>query len=348
LFLIYWFFKKKYSNKFRIAIPENMSGIFLSIILMQIAGAVVFGVGMMGKEIPDTGGINFIFKVFNRFDVTYGIFIYLLVPGKKKGEGIILILMLCLRSFIRLSLGLFLMLGFFLIIKYYDKIIKFIKKYLVLLILFTVFIFPNMVSFLLIWRNSERSGKQVLSINQMQAVDLLFGKLIGRISSFTNSAVIIQNEKEIKSLTRDFHPFLFAEEMFTLSTREFRRRHFVNYSYLFDMSRGYFQRGRAPMLGTQGILLVGLYQSVFVFLVNLLVMAAPVLIMFYFASFFHYKNIYEIIFMAMCSSVNSGSFKFEADRIMFCMVLFLFVVFLERYMIPFRIFFGTNKTLRKN
>jgi hypothetical protein len=335
LFFIYTGYKKLY-NRYYVNMPYRTLSIALfAILLIQIMGAVLFGVGRMGDTDNNVsgGGITFIFKVFNRLDVTIGILLYISVYGKsKKRISILLILMLLLRALLRLSLSVLMEIGFFFIINNYAFVKKIVKKYLIIIILFIVLIFPTMVYTLYNVRNTARTGSGLSA--DMTIVQILGGKLIGRLSSYTNSANVLENKQAFKMLTRDFSAFRYIEETLSLSITDLRNKYPVIYNDLSDFSRGDYSRGRSAMLGIQGLLLVGLYQSFFVFLIMLLTILCFVMLIFQCVSFLHYKNVYEITFIYLCGAFSDGvGYKYILERIVFCLALFLCLVFFERFML---------------
>jgi hypothetical protein len=71
-------------------------------------------------------------------------------------------------------------------------------------------------------------------------------------------------------------------------------------------SQGQYTRTSSFMLGTQGTLLIGAYQSPLVFLINLMIIIVMIILSFTLSSLFGLKRINDCIFLLFCFPVMSG------------------------------------------
>lgn len=346
LFLIYRFYKKRFHNAYYITVPYKALGyVLFFIIAMQIIGTAVFGVGAMANERQATTGFNFLFKVLNRFDPVLCVAIFLAVSGKTKNR-FLLFLMLIVRSALRLSLSIVMDICMLSIVLYYGAVIKFLKRYFVLVIILVIFVFPSFIMTLFQVRNAARADENIalnaVTINPsvMSIMDALVGKAMGRLSTFSNTADIIQNRETIKKLTENLYPFQYVEETFTLSRYNYVRKYPVIYGDLHD---GGFSgsppknRTRTAELSTSGLLLISFDQSPFVFIINLVTIFFCINIVFYLASFLPYKKIYEILLFVLCGVIRGGfGGNTYLERLLYVLLLLLIITFVERYMIAYK------------
>ena len=106
--------------------------------------------------------------------------------------------------------------GLMFILLYFGSIWGFIKKHLILSIVL-IFISPIAVTTLYNVRNQIRtdSNKIELEIDQDQRntfSKVIFGRLIGRLSSYSNSAIIHEQKVKIKELARYFSIWRYPTE----------------------------------------------------------------------------------------------------------------------------------------
>jgi hypothetical protein len=174
----------------------------------------------------------------------------------------------------------------------------------------------------------------------MTVVDILVGRAMGRLSSFSNTAGIIQNRETIKRFTVNLPPFLYIEEMVAPSRYNYLRKYPVIYGDLHDVgftgSRPQI-RARVAELSTSGLLMISLDQSPTVFMVNLCTIFFCVNTVFYLASFLPYKKVYEILLYVLCNVIRAGfGGNVYIERLFYGFLLFLIVAFVERYKIIYK------------
>jgi len=337
LYAIYKHYKQ-FDNKYKVTIQANYFGLFLFLVIVfQIVVTQLYGVGKLGQEFykaPDF--IKLIIQILNRFNVVFGISIYSVVVGKKNKFQYLLWLLVISLSILRTSLSIFVIICFIIILINQYSIFKFIQKHLVLISILVV-LAPVLVGILYNVRNQLRQNKDKIEINIKEGKkntysEVIFGKLVGRLSSFSNSAIIQEREGRIKELTYYFPPFQYPEEAFSAVYGKFLNQNNIAYKNLLLESFGIHIRTYTSMNGTQGVLLISHYQSNTIFAINLFTILLIIILSFEFISLFHYEKIKDVVFLFFCFTVFSGGAAEYMEMLMIIMlytVLFLFLNLLK-------------------
>ena len=333
LYAIYKHYKQ-FDNKYKVTIQANNFGLFLFfVIVFQIIVTQLYGVGKLGQEYYTAPNfIKLIIQIFNRFNVVFGISIYSVIVGKKNKFQYVLWLLVISLSILRASISIFVIICFIIILINQETIFKFIKNHL-LLILILIFVAPVLVGTIYNVRNQLRENKNKIEINienekKNTYTEIIFGRLVGRLSSFTNSAIIQEREGKIKELTYYFQPFQYPEEAISAVYGKFMNQNEIAYKNLLLESSGFHIRTYTSMNGTQGVLLISHYQSNTIFLINLFTILLIIILSFEFISLLHYEKIKEVVFLFFCFTVFSGGAVEYMQMLMVIMLytgLFLFL-----------------------
>ena len=308
LFAIYRYYRK-IKTKYKITIPLKAVETFLVfLIIFQIIVTILYGVNQMGGR--ETYQAPWWIKIFiqksNKFNLTIGIF-YFLILSKRRKIGYFYLCLVLLLSFLRVSLGVLAPVSLFFIIQYYEKSFRLLKKYF-LIVVIGLIISPFIIAFLFDYREELRKTKGYVKIATKTKSELFFGQLIGRLSSYSNSAIIMERKKIMTDLTAQF-PFFQCplESLTAIYAKIIDDNNKIAYKNIMLRSEGVHSLVRSVMIGTQGCLLLGYYQSFFVLLVNLSTMFVLVICTFKLASLLRYENMKELIFMFFCFRIMSGS-----------------------------------------
>lgn len=212
-YLILWLFYKHYRGKsVRHPIKINMiifyKGVILTLVLHLIV-TLLFGVGKMAADDYHAPAILVPFiQILNRFSPVYfgGLFILMSDNKKKNIVVAILIIIVCIARF---SLGAFFYLSLIYYFKNYSSVTRFLKTHFVITLLILI-VSPIVLQFLFSSRDNLRGQE-----NYKYSTALIIpGRVIGRISSFSNSAYFLENMLSFKwAATKEMDPDYFSKEL---------------------------------------------------------------------------------------------------------------------------------------
>jgi hypothetical protein len=328
LYLIYDYYAKmeKYN---KITIPYKSFGWFLLlVILFQIITTKIYGVGKLGQEYYEAPtAIKLLIQIFNRFNAILGVSIYSVAAPKKNKLNYLLWILVFILSFERASFMVFAITGLMFILLYFGSIWGFIKKHLILSIVL-LFISPIAVTTLYNVRNQIRTGSNNIELKIDQDKDntfskVIFGRLIGRLSSYSNSVIIHEQKIKIKELTQNFSIWRYPTEAISAVYGKILNPNEIAYRNLQYESFGYHSRTYSAMNGTLGALLIGYYQSPLVFFINLSTILLIVVLTFELFALFHNRKLFDMIFLFFSLNVLSGNAE---EYMATLMVTFLYVI----------------------
>lgn len=261
---LFEFYKKKQIKKSH-NIPIVFLGTFLTILIIwNIYITIYFGVGVMAAppyEAPNN--IKIVIQILNRFNYMYGVFLYIMVVPKKNKFQFILVILLMIASYLRAGLGVILYLTMIYYLKYFEEIKLFIKRYLLIVFGFLM-LMPFLISNLYNIRSTLRKQS-----DQEISEDIILGVLIGRLSSFSDSAFILQEAPYFILSSQDLDNLYFQKQALggVISVNlmpEIRPE-----KMLFKFYNENSNESISYMAGTQGNLYISLFKSINVFLLNL-------------------------------------------------------------------------------
>jgi hypothetical protein len=328
LFLIYLYYSKK-PGRNHITINRKALAFYLLISLpVLIAAGILYGDGRSGQ-----GGVSYVplwlkpFTIlFNRVDPMFGTFLYTVIsPKKDKLKHFFLILLLVLY-FTRGSLGiLFSFILLHILLTYNGNITKFIGKRIILI--FAVLLFAGFFGAKLYEIRAKMRGGPVPSAAKLKGVELVVGKIMGRLSSYSNSAMLLEGKDTFVPIVRNNIGFLeFPRETLPLprSSSEFTYGHVL----VRQSGNTFFSPG------TPGIIIIGYYHSILTMLINLITLFALVILAFNLSSFLRREKIKELFFMFLCSSIQEGSagaFGRFIQYVCLYLLFFLTINFFTKY-----------------
>jgi hypothetical protein len=334
-YFILFYIYKHYKNvrcQYYITVPNKIFGTVIFIILIfQIIVTILYGVGRMGREVYQAPlGIRFFIQIIDRFSAITGVALYIIISNKKSIKNIFFIILLIILSLLRYSLGIFMFLFFFSILLYYKKIVLLIKKKTIIVVMFII-LAPIIYLSLYSYRDSLRQGQEVNYFNQKNTkiFQFIIGKLTGRLSSFSNSAIIIERKSQFKRLTQNFTQFQYFKEslrpiygrFLDLNSKD------IKYANIMLESEGNHTRIYGAMYGVQGALLIGFYQSTLVLFINIISILGMIIFVFKITTLFRYDNIKEFAFSSLCGCITSGvGGEFMSTLLYFFVYLVLFII----------------------
>lgn len=324
LWNIYKLYKKKQTCK-KVSVNLNQIFIFVVFLLLIHVFIITFwGVNKVGAPTYKAEGLIKLFiQIILRFDSTlWGIFLILLLPKPYYKTTIFIAFLLFLIGVLKGYFFIFYLISLSVLIKYLKEIYFSLKKYWIVTIAALYFL-SSFVSFMYEQRSIIRGEEYV----QIKKESIITEKLIGRLSNFPNTAMLIDKSLEYFIISKEFNPNFFA--LFSLGS--------INTKYAEGNSpEKTFKKGTKEgysfMLGTPGILIFSLYNSIYSFLINL-----NLILFFIFSVFEIFRRInvdfnIELAFLLLLFPILSG----VASEYSFCF-LTSFILFFT--LIIFRIFY---------
>jgi hypothetical protein len=325
LYLMYRHYARRTTQR-GITVPVRALQAYLIIaLLFSILVSLRYGVGNMTSDgtysVPMALRLIIVFT--NRLDPYFGTYLYsVIVPPKNKLKYLFMLLLIVL-SLTRASLNAFVLIAMVNILIYNrGNYLKFIKKRIFLLLL-VMALAPLAVSRLYDFRENLRGSS--FSTANFSPATLIFGKLIGRLSSYTNSALLLERKDTIISRVRE-NITLFE---FPLEASPFPRPFSIfRYAHVLVGRTG--NVFLSP--GTSGIMTIGFYHSPLTLCINLITVWALLSLAFKLSKILRYPKITELWFLFLCAPVveGGGFLKYVQAPLVFFSV-FLVINFLRRW-----------------
>ena len=264
---IYKYFKNKKNTLKKVYINTKLIEPFVFLLLLAHIFVIVgFGVNRVGAppyQAPDF--IKLFIQILLRFDVVlWGSFLILLLPKNKLKTSLLVAFLMTLIGILKGSFGIINTIALLFIIKYYSIIIAFIKKKIPLVII-AAFIFPTLVEFAYTQRNLIRNIQY--EEEKLEPGRLITGKLVGRLSSFSNAAFLIDNAPKYILMAQGFDNYFYQKGMLiSIDAATYGKGNYSPEKYLKPNTPD----GISFMLGTTGILIFSLYKSSYTLIINII------------------------------------------------------------------------------
>ena len=264
---IYKYFKNKKNRLKKVYINTKLIELFVFFLLLaHIFIIVVFGVNRVG--VPPYQAPPFIklfIQILLRFDIVlWGGFLILFLPKEKLKTSLLIAFLMVLIGLLKGSFGVINTITLLFIIKYYSVIISFIKKRIPIAIIMA-FLFPTLVEFAYTQRDLIRNVQY--EEEKLEPGRLITGKLVGRLSSFSNTAFLIDDAPKYILLAQYFDPDFYQKSMLiAINTAYAKDDRYTPERHLKPNT----PIGTSFMLGTTGILIFSLYKSPLVLVNNMI------------------------------------------------------------------------------
>lgn len=295
---------------------------FFVVTLWFIFLAVEYGVGVMGRELYDAPElIKTFIQISNRINPFYlGVFFIVGYQGPKKiiSLGIFLLITLGL---LRAGLGVFMYVFLALLIRNHKSLRGVFRRHFFKLVLAVVLL--PMVSSQLYAIRSEMRETQDINID-MSAAEIVVGRLVGRLSSISDTTFIFQNGDQFRSDVRVLDPLYFQRQILAplfgvgIVPENIPERLLINVhgGNLFDVSF---------MTGVPGNLTMAWFIHPMIALMNAITMVLMVWLSLFFANKLDlpYRN--EVCFMLLLYPLTSGvGNEFSFIAVSMVALIFLF------------------------
>jgi hypothetical protein len=184
---------------------------FFIVTIWFIVLAINYGVGVMGRDIYEAPElVKLIIQITNRINPFYlGVFFIVGYQGSKRIIVLGIALLITL-GILRAGLGIFMYVFLALIIRNhknlrvsYHRLVPRLTIFIALILIIT----PHLYSI----RSSMRESQNVNA--EMSPTEIVLGRLVGRLSSISNTAFIYQNNDQFRSDVRTLDPAYFQRQM---------------------------------------------------------------------------------------------------------------------------------------
>jgi hypothetical protein len=165
----------------------------------------LYGDGRFGQD----GGVSYVplwlkpfIVLFNRLDPLFGTFLYAVISPKRDKLKHLLLLLLVVLMFSRATMGImFALILLYVLLTFNGNIITFLRKRILLalaVLLFAGFFGVQLYAI----RSRIRGDDPISSAVRVKGIDLVVGKVMGRLSSYSNSAMILERKDTAVHLIR--------------------------------------------------------------------------------------------------------------------------------------------------
>lgn len=328
-FIILWQFytafkKRSKSVKIIIPNPKVVKPTFLTILIWQLLVTIFFGVNQLGEDAYNAPYlIKPIIQVMNRFPASIigGLYIGLFCSRNKK-------------SFVRIS-WLILLLGvskkslyapinlFYLFLVYYSSdLIAWLKKWKIAVVL-AIFILPVIVDFGYTLRDELRGDEHI----SLSSDKLIFGKLVGRLSSLSNLGFIIENTPLLYINSQELDSWYYQKQVLMVACGMKYAPDITPERMLFNVL-GDDKPNISYMCSTPGNFMLAAYKSPNIFIVNLLTMLILYYIGFSLIARINMAQKFELLLLFYLVPTMSGvANEVALVTISLCMVTIFFKLF---------------------
>jgi len=302
-FVFLYFVYKRYTRKktsfekYNINIIRNVAWALLILqILLRFSGY-----GTMGSEsMVMTSSPLLILRAF-AYKLPAIPFAIIYIFGSKYKRGILITIgFLILLSIINKSLGGLFMAAIILIFKY-PSIITFFRFH-ILITCIVLFSLPTIINSAYNLRNQLRDGPGMAENN---FTDLFFGKVCGRISSFSNNAYIFQCLPALYIYKDEVPNTFYVMDMFHFFG--IRPSEFKSTGNFVEMQVKHGKDDRySSMAGIGGVLFISLLKSPEILMLNLFVILVSIYLIFWIAKRMRLKNAAEVAFLLSIWFTSNG------------------------------------------
>lgn len=263
LYKFYTLFSKKKSKWVVFLNPKILYPITVAIFLIHIALGFLFGVGRAGGDeysVPSV--IKPIIQIMIRISpLTWGTILLMVIDKKEYSKIIFIIFLFMLLGIARAAFGFVSLIIPILFIKYYLEIRHYFNKHKIIIVICAMLL-PPFVRFGYEARSHLRGDNYDLPDDSMS---LVCGKLVGRLSSFSNTAILIEKAPQYIIAAKNLDPLFFERGMLSAVSQYFAVENRPERILMLDEQ---VPENSSFILGTGGIMIFSLYVSPETLVVN--------------------------------------------------------------------------------
>jgi hypothetical protein len=334
-YFILWFVYKKFKKSqpiLQIKISfELMLALTILLFIYTFIVINIYGVGKMEADVYESPSyIKPFIQIMNRINFVYVVLFFILL-SKSFIYDVLGIVMILVISYLTAGMGSILYIIFIVLIKYYSYLLFFYKKNKALIILI-ILLSPFAVSQLYNLRDQLRNSET----KETTTTDLIFGKLAGRLSSFSNSAVIIQEPLYFVIATSSLDNFYYQKQAWRALVGGDYREQKPEY-----LMKGVFNDGingdinSAFMTSTPGNLILAFFKSPLNCVLNILNIFSFIYLIFKLGSFLKTKYSLEFSLVLVIYPITSG----VSSEYVIIITTLIFLFFFNAF---FHLLFFTN------
>lgn len=302
--------------RFNIILLRNITWglLLLSIILL------LTGYGQMGTSTHIDGSILSYFRAaVSKLLVRPWVVAFLLLSQRRKNIVITTILFL-IQSLLAHSLGGCFQLFLILLLRLGGNLVKIARRYFVFMLI-VLLIFPAIVSFAYDFR-AELRGTEM---EEETKVDIIIGKLCGRISSFSNNAYILQNSLQVVYDSSNIPFYFYFYD--TLRFWGYRHEYGSIGSFVETAIKHSKMENYQTMPGVIGVYAISFIKSPYVFIFNLLYTILLMLIIFSLVKKI-FPSASNIAFMLIIGFCTNGDVS-ELSNHIYTLIMMWFIFYLS-------------------
>lgn len=278
----------------KVAVPVTL--------VLQIFITHQYQVGIIGQPPYEVSGpIKLVVLLLNRFQPFYlGTLLILLLPRGSRLGWLVAALVVTV-GLMRAGLGAFLYIGLVLLLKHQASLRDFTRRHKLRLMMGLTAL-PLLVAALYQFRGTLR-GDDALA--DLPVATIVTGLFLGRMSSLTNSMVILENDAHFKDAARELNGTYFVQQAIGgVLGAGFGPK--VTPQYLLINIHGSDIENYSYMTGLLGDLVIAWNKSPLIMLLNLVTAVGLVYLTLWFARMLHMQNAIPFAFALLLYPVMSG------------------------------------------
>ena len=323
-FLLVWLIlnRRKNCESIRSIDMNFLYRITIVLLVIHILFKLIWGVGVMGEEKYNASGFTLLMiQILYRFDPIPWAYLYVLNTSRKKNE-IVIILLLALRSITSHSLGGFFAIFLLVLVKYYNEIRTFLIRHKVLFI-GGIIIVPYIISIGYSFRASLRTESAFQVEGDAGSYSIIYDRLAGRLSSFSNSAYFIEHAPFYKYRVNHLASYFYQKEGLNPAGIHFPGQ--IAIGSFFRESLGDKRETVSYMLGPVGIFVASYMISMKDFFLNVTTYVFLICALIFLASKLPGRYGKEIgVLLSMTPIVSGNASEFTSSIIALVLMLIIF------------------------
>lgn len=334
LYRLYLYFSKYEPRKKQNIRISHIRQIFILLAIWQIFVTTYWGVGKMGNEVYSAPFIaTAIIVITNRIPLSFLCSILLLSNYPKLIRFSFLAVTLFV-TILKNSLGDFFLLSLIYVLGNIADVVKFIRKHFIIAIIAVMF-FPSIASSLYTIRDVRRNNSMTIEefreLPNVTLDEIIFGKLLGRLSTFSNLAIIIQDPDYFKNTAPQlnlFYPINMA--LWVVLGNHFRPDCYpekIMVNFLGDSADDI-----SFMAGLPGLLIISYYKSLVTLIFVVIVFVILCILIFKICRLLPVNNPNEFATINLLIMIYSGTFTSFFSFIL-SFVLFILIIKLYKFLI---------------
>lgn len=307
----------------RIPVPRRFLGAFVPVLLLlDIYATYMYGVGIIGQPPYEVEGpMKLVILAINRFPPFYiGTMLIVLMP-RRIGYDVPIILLLIVVGVMRAGLGAFMYVALVMLLKYHEEVRAFTRRHWVSVAALLAML-PLMVVNLYELRASIRGDT---SLEDFPLTTIVTGIFLGRVSSLTNTMVVLENADHFAMAARDLEGAYFQKQAVGGVLGAGFAPKVTPQNLLINMNGGNIEN-YSYMTGLPGDLLIAGHKSLLLSAANLLTVIALVYATLWFARMLDFADAVPFAFMLMLYPIMSGvASELAAITYFFALMALLFL-----------------------